>query len=186
MAYVIIGVALLLIVAPIFAILPSARQKEQMRLRKEAMDKGISVELTSIDDPIPHQDKYLSGTGKSLEPVLGVAAYKMTRRKPGEWRLSPPVNWTLERKEETSSDLPGCWHWVQSKPQGLSQELEDFFISSLDTLPDDVVKIQEVNYSLIIFWHERSGAEGLAAVVRFLQGCLAILPHQKQVGSDQI
>ena len=59
MIYLIIGFALLLIIAPIFAILPSARQKEQMNMRRKAMAEGVSVELTSIQDPVPNQDKYI-------------------------------------------------------------------------------------------------------------------------------
>ena len=67
MIYIIIGLVLLLIAAPIIAVLPSKRQKEQMKLRQQAMAQGISVELTSIDDPIPEQKKYITGTGKQLK-----------------------------------------------------------------------------------------------------------------------
>ena len=178
MAYLIIGFVLLLIIAPIFAILPSSRQKEQMRLRKQAMDQGISVELTRIEDPIPRQDKYLSSTGRRLEPVLAVAAYRIARPKPSEWRISPQIKWDLERRAENSAELPGRWHWSKSKPKEISQEFEEFLSRELASLPDDVVKIQEVNYSLIVYWHESSSEQGLVSIIKFLQGALSIYPYK--------
>ena len=178
MAYLIIGFVLLLIIAPIFAILPSSRQKEQMRLRKQAMDQGISVELISIEDPIPRQDKYLSSTGRALEPILAVAAYRIARPKPREWRISPQIEWDLERRAENSAELPDCWHWINSKPKELSQEFEEFLARELTSLPHDVVKIQEVNSSLIVYWHESSSEKGLASIVRFLQGASSIYPYK--------
>lgn len=176
MAYFIIGFVLLLIIAPMFAILPSARQKKQMRFRKEAMGQGIGVELTRIDDPIPDRDKYLSSTGKPLAPILGVAAYSLTRPKSDEWRISPRIDWILERKAEISPDLPGHWHWHKSRPAEMSREFEDFLVRELPSLPGDVVKIQEVNDRLVIYWHELSNEEGFASLVAFLRGCIAISP----------
>ena len=186
MGYLIIGFVLLLIIAPIFAILPSSRQKEQMRLRKQAMDQGISVELTRIEDPIPRQDKYLSSTGKPLEPILSVAAYRIVRPKPREWRISPQIKWVLERRAENSTELPGRWHWGNSKPKEISPEFEEFLSRELASLPDDVVRIQEVNSSLIVYWHESSGEEGLASIVRFLEGALSIYPYKMYDDLDPI
>lgn len=174
MTYLIIGFILLLVIAPLFAILPSARQKEQMKMRREAMDKGISVELTSIQDPVPRQDKYLSNTGKRLEPLLKVAAYRVVRKKPLEWRLSPVIGWGLERGEEPCPGLPEPWRWSQPKPDVLSEEMKVFLARELSSLPDDVVKIDEVNYVLSAYWLEGSGEVGLASIVRFLNGCVAI------------
>lgn len=180
MTYLIIGFILLLIIAPLFAILPSARQKEQMNMRKEAMAKGISVELTSIHDPIPHQEKYISNTGKRLEPILKVAAYRVGRKKPRHWRLSPAIDWELERGEDSSPDLPGTWCWSQAKPDALSKEMGNFLVNEIASLPDDVVKIDEMNYVLSVYWHERSGEAGLSSTVRFLNGCIEIPLHDLQ------
>ncbi|MBQ73653.1 MAG: hypothetical protein CMQ20_01360 [Gammaproteobacteria bacterium] len=177
MIYLIIGFALLLIIAPIFAILPSARQKEQMNMRRKAMAEGVSVELTSIQDPVPNQDKYISNTGKPLEPVLGVVAYRVSRKKPRQWRLAPQIDWVLERGDQHSPDLPGTWCWVQSKPDALPAEMEKFLIRELACIPGDVVRIDEKNYVLSIYWHESSGEEGLASVCRFLSGCIEIPLH---------
>ena len=185
MTYLIIGIILLLIIAPLFAILPSARQKEQMNMRKEAMGKGISVELTGILDPIPHQDKYISNTGKRLEPILKVAAYRVLRKKPRQWRLSSAIDWGLERGEDNAPDLPDTWCWSQAKPDALSKEMVGFLVNEIASLPDDVVKIDEMNYVLSVYWHERSGEAGLASIVRFLNGCVEIPLHNLQGDLDQ-
>ncbi|HCC44491.1 MAG TPA: hypothetical protein DEQ32_08855, partial [Gammaproteobacteria bacterium] len=60
MVYLIIGIVLLIVLVPIFSVLPSARQKQQMMMRQTARAAGVSVDLTIIDDPNPDQDKYLS------------------------------------------------------------------------------------------------------------------------------
>ena len=183
MTYLIIAIALLFVIAPIFAILPSGRQKEQMKLRRSAMSKGISVELTRIQDPNPHQDKYLSNTGKPLDPVLSIAAYRKGRPRPKQWRISPRIDWTLENDEIRSTDLhsselPGNWHWVPSKPSDLSDDFESFLKQELESLPADLVKIDDKNYFLSVYWHESSGDEGLAAIVRFLDACTKQLSYE--------
>ena len=58
MVYLIIGIAILLIIVPIFAVLPSAKQKAQMALRQQAQRAGVNVGLTQINDPQPDQPKY--------------------------------------------------------------------------------------------------------------------------------
>jgi hypothetical protein len=178
MTYLIIGIALLFVIAPIFAILPSRRQKEQMRLRRSAMSKGISVELTRIQDPNPHQDKYLTNTGKPLDPILSVAAYRKVRPRPKQLRISPRIDWTLENGEALSPELPGNWHWKPGKPAGLSDEFESFLGQQLVSLPSDLVKIDEKNYFLSVYWHESSGDEGLSSIVRFLDACTKQLPYK--------
>ena len=104
MVYLIIGVVLLLIIAPIIAVLPSPRQKEQMALRQLAMGLGMNVELTRITDPVPKQDKYISSLGKSLEPILKVIAYRKARKMPAEWRRAAIINWAIERRLASQDD----------------------------------------------------------------------------------
>jgi hypothetical protein len=186
MTYLIIGIAIIFIIAPIFAILPSTKQKSQMKLRQSAMAQGVRVELTTIQDPIPRQDKYLSNTGKPLPPVLSVAAYRKVRPKPAQWRLAPRLDWVVEKREVLSKSLTGNWCWSPEKPSTISDEFESLLRAQLDTLPVDVVKIEEINYFLSVYWHESSGEEGLSAIVRFLDACTALSPNKTvdQPGSD--
>ena len=72
MVYVFILLTLLLIVGPIIAILPTARQKERMKMRMAARAVGVSVELSAINDP---NEKQLGGVieiGRRLSSTLKV------------------------------------------------------------------------------------------------------------------
>ena len=66
MEYLIVAGILLMVVAPIIAVLPSPNQKRKMVLRRAAMNLGITVEITKIDDPHPFQEKYLTNLGLFL------------------------------------------------------------------------------------------------------------------------
>lgn len=177
MIYIIIGLVLLLIAAPFIAVLPSKRQKEQMKLRQLAMAQGISVELTTIDDPIPDQKKYFTGTGKQLKADLPIAAYRIVRQQDRDWRREPEANWSLERRAEAQdTGLPGTWCWLQDKPDNLSPEFIRYLTDTVSRLPEDVVRIEEAGRVISVYWHERSEETGLQSIVEFLTGCLAIKP----------
>ena len=100
MVYLIGLFVLLMIAAPIIAILPSAEQKAQMEKRKLAMASNVRVEFTHIDDPDPDPQKYLSNTGVPLERRLAVKAYRLSLRRPAHWRETPSNNWDLYTKCE--------------------------------------------------------------------------------------
>ena len=78
MTYLLIGLVLVLIIAPIVSILPSRSQKQIMQIRQTMMGRGVSIELTEIDDPEPNQAKYQTSTGRQLAAKLKVTMYKKT------------------------------------------------------------------------------------------------------------
>lgn len=183
--YVFIGLVLLLIIGPIIAVLPSPRQKEQMDLRHLAKGLGINIELTSITDPVPKQDKYISSLGKSLEPILKVIAYRKARKMPEEWRRATIVNWAIERRlESVDDDLPGNWCWVEGGPATLPMEFFTQLGAALAVLPDDVERVDEMNRVLSVYWHERGDAVAVRCIDQFLDSCAALLNAPPGVGSD--
>ena len=105
MVYVLIGVILIVVIVPIISVLPSARQKEQMQMRMIARAAGVSVELTSIDDPNPKQGKYIAYTGKPIPPVLKVVAYRLQRKRARDWRHLPKVSWCMFRGLDNNLSL---------------------------------------------------------------------------------
>ncbi len=184
MTYLIIGFVLLMVIAPIFAILPSARQKEQMKLRKLAMGQGIGVGLTTITDPIPKQDKYLSSTGQPLDPILSVAAYRLARPASRGWKKAESVDWSVERRADPTGGLPQTWHWAGAKPALMSPDFDYFLVRELPLLPAEVVKIEEKNNVVTVYWHERSGEAGLGLIIGFLQRCTEIPTRVESIDSD--
>ena len=169
MVYVIIGIALLLIAVPIVAVLPNARQKAQMIMRKKARDEGISVELTTIVDPHPKQDKYTGNTGKAIDPKLKVAAYRVQRRRERDWRELPKADWCWVK---TNAD---GWHWSE-KPESLSDEVTRWLDLNIRTLPDDVEQVEEMSYNISVYWHERNPGDE-QQVFEFLKECIDLSPH---------
>ena len=185
MVYLVIGLVLLMIIGPIIAVLPSPRQKEQMALRQLAMRLGINVELTTITDPVPKQDKYISSLGKPLDPILKVIAYRKARKMPVEWRRATIVNWTIERRVESEDDdLPDNWCWVDERPATLQKEFVTHLGTALAELPDDVARVDEMNRILSVYWHERHDAAAVHRIDQFLDSCAALLNAAYGVDSD--
>lgn len=171
MAYIIITLVLLVIIVPILSVLPSARQKEQMVMRQVARNAGVQVELTSITDPNPKQDKYISHIGKQLDPILKVVAWRVQRKREGGWRQLPAVDWCLQK------NLDGTWareHWPADT---MSEELVEYLNETIEQLPDDVEQVEENTYNLTVYWHERTkGSE--QQVIDFLKNCVALPLHR--------
>jgi hypothetical protein len=155
-----------------------------MKFRKIAMGRGISVEMSRIQDPVPKQDKYLSNTGQPLDPVLSIMAYKLARPRQKELRLNPRIDWILSRTGKNSQELPLTWEWGDGKPELMSEKFLSLLQQALGDLPDDVVKIQELNQVLTVFWHERSGEKGLTLVAEFLERCTALSPGGRAADSE--
>ncbi len=177
MAYVIIAVVLIVIIVPIIAVLPSARQKAQMRMRKVAMAAGVSVDITTIDDPNPEQEKYIShNTGKALPTKLNVIAYRLQRRRDRDWRQRPKVSWVLERKQKAGDDMMGEFTVTDMTRQHISPEMIAFLNDSISALPADVEKVEEIAYNICIYWHEREeGSE--EQVISFLKSASEVSLH---------
>lgn len=167
MVYALIAVVMIIIIVPIFNLLPSARQKEQMAIRMAARAAGVVVELTSIDDPNPKQDKYVSHIGKALPAVLKVAAYRLQRKRPSDWRRRPVANWCMQK------DLDGNWHWAAPPHESIDPALLDWIETEVTMLPADVQQVEEDTFTITIYWHEREkGSQD--KVFDFLKACAAM------------
>lgn len=148
MVYVLIGAILIAIFVPIISVLPTAKQKERMRMRMVARAAGVSVELTSIDDPNPKQDKYIAHTGKRIPSVLKVVAYRLPRKRASDWRHLPKVSWCMVK------DLENNWHWKSRLHVEMNKQLAGWLQSAALNLPNDVVQIEEDSYNICVYWHE--------------------------------
>lgn len=173
MTYLLIGLALCTIMGPAFMLLPSKRQKAQMALRSKARAEGLQVELTRIDDPDPEPGKYTSLTGKPLHPILKCVAYRIPRKRFTDRRARSIVNWKVVKKRGVSNDfLPSDWQWLETAWETLSLPLRTVIAEGLPMLPLDVVAIEEKNFQVSVFWHERGGETDLANMVQFLKAVI--------------
>ncbi len=175
MVYLGIALLLLVIIAPIFSLLPSARQKEQMGLRRTAMADGFRVDLTQIDDPDADPTAYLSNTGKPLPRIIKVAAYRLPRRRPDNWRSLPRINWQIARRAGTSSvELPDGWVHLQPLHLATSAALKAFFQNAVAHLPDDVIMVEEDTFVVSVYWREKGGEDALSGVMAFVHECVQV------------
>ena len=172
MEYLIIVGILLMVVAPVIAVLPNPSQRKKMALRKAAMSLGINVEITSIDDPDPLQAKYLSSSGKRLPSILKVVAYRVHCVRPMEWNDPRRRNWVIERRlDNEEGELPGAWRWRGEPPPELSEKLLSFIILNLESLPQDVIRVDECSRIISIYWQELGDEQGLQTIHYFLENC---------------
>ena len=172
MVYLIIVFAILLIAAPIMAVLPSKRDKERMKKRQTAMRAGISVEMAIIDDPDPDPQKYLSTTGKPIPRKLSVAAYRIQRAKPKNRMANETPVWVaLRYKDRHRTKLSRHWYWQGAAPEPEISLISEYLVRQLDRLPPDAVKVEEKNYFISSYWHEDGEVQ---EVIDFLKRCAAV------------
>lgn len=191
MVYVIIVLALLFIIVPIVAVLPSVRQKEQMVMRKVARQAGVIVDLATIDDPNPRQEKYISATGRPVPPNLKVIAYRLHRQRERTQREQPRLTWCIQKREASQQpvgarDVPkeggSYWHWVTG-PVEKRPLLRDWVEAAVGDLPHDVEQVEESNQLISVYWHEReNGSE--SAVIDFLKQCASLPLSQADADPD--
>lgn len=185
MVYLGIAFVVLLIIAPIIALIPSARQKEQMALRRAARERGLRPELTTIDDPNPDADQYRSVTGKALPAKLRCIAYRCPRSRPDNWRSLPAIEWSVVRAGGSDDALPVGWRWEVALPEAASDELRSALTSGLASMPDDVIKVDESHYTLSVYWREKGGMDAFEQIARILTGLAAVEPHAPRPLDDR-
>ncbi len=169
MIWLLIVFILALVVGPILYLMPSPRQKEQIAFRNEARSRGISVKISTIEDPHPQLNNYLSATGKSLQPVINCIAYSMSRKKPVHWQSLEVIEWKLIKAQEVRSET-GSYGWVLEAPGAqLPEVLQQALAREQKWLPEDAIVVTETNYVVSVYWHERGGAKALQGVCTFLE-----------------
>jgi hypothetical protein len=150
------------------------------------MSHGFSVELTRIEDPDPDPEKYVSNTGKPLERVMNVIAYRLARKRPSDWRKLPQVNWcVVRRRESRSPGLPAGWAWDGDVDKRMSAGLRDFLRDRLGQIPSDVVRVEEVGYLISAYWNERGGEQAVDAIVAFVSDCAGVTPWSDDFADDR-
>ncbi len=170
MTYLIIALVLLAIIAPIVRVLPSKEQKDRMVKRRLAMTEGIGVEMIKIEDPDPDPKKYRSSTGKALERELSVVAYRLNRGRGGKKQDIAP--WCL-LKHASKGRVPfvGDWYWASPGSALVAGELSNHLSAEVAQLPQDVVRIEEKNQFVSLYWHERGE---VSEVIDFLKRTILV------------
>lgn len=172
MTYFFIGLAVLLVVVPIISILPNQKQRAVMKTRNSAMSRGIGVELTSIPDHAAEAIKRVSGSGRSIAPVLKVAAYRRYRKRPQSRHDLPAISWSLLRVSKGDDTLPAHWRWLEQPGLEDPEPLKLFLAGKLKQLPESVVLVTEKNRAVSVHWNENGEEHHAEAIFSFLDDCI--------------
>jgi hypothetical protein len=157
MAAAIIVMAITLIVGSMLWVLPSPKERRQMRLRQLAMDKGLRVQLTRIKD--------MGSPGKMLDCVayrLSEGAHKSDRQ-----------NWKLFRTtEEWRMDING-WSFGKTLKKENFPDIEAIK-DCVTQLPEDCVVVESTKYAVSIYWNEQGDENTLVDIEEVLKKLLAL------------
>ena len=181
MSYLIIILILFFVVAPIVAILPSKRQKQQMAFRQSARAAGVSVALVNIEDPDSDRDKYLSATGRPLPRDLACVAYRRPRKKVISQIPLPVPSWRVSRDKSLDNQLT----WIETDTGDIDPIFLQFIESHLSDLPADVIRLDETAGLVSVYWHERSDEQGLAKLLGFLNEVVTLSPCLQKDSSSE-
>ncbi|ARN75673.1 hypothetical protein [Oceanicoccus sagamiensis] len=140
MSYLVIALVVVMVISPIFWIMPSPKQKRQMQLRQRAMSVGFLVKLA--DMPQTHRAQV-----RKEKPEQGVVY-----RLPWEVKRKHPegVDCLLMRNpsEEAGPALTG-----------FAEQLQQQMRACLDDLPDSVQALEYAQPGFAIYWREQGNAE---------------------------
>ncbi|MCZ6644547.1 MAG: hypothetical protein O7G86_02950 [Gammaproteobacteria bacterium] len=155
MAWIIIGLVLLVAFGPVFWLLPSKRDKRLSALRQAARLAGLTVELRHLPKLNPEPEERVSAGGKVREPVIDCAAYSwnMTRKL----RVLPELR--LLRGTLGTTALPG---WVFDPKRKPRRDHVDLLLETLasfiETLPEDALGFEVSERQLVCYWQESPGS----------------------------
>lgn len=185
MVYLGIALVIALLVAPIIALRPSGRQREQMALRQAARARGLRTELVTIEDPDPDPDSYRSVTGKALAREIKCIAYRRSRRRPSDTRRLPALAWAVGRNTGATDGPLSGWRWETPLPEFASDELRAAIPHALESMPDDVIRVDEEYADVSAYWRERGGMEAFEQIADALDALAAATPLQPGTGEER-
>jgi len=182
MAYWIIALIVLFILAPMIRLWPSAKDRQAMEGRRVAMRRGVGVELTQILDPVPIQDKYKTPSGMPIEPKLSVVAFRARHGQLVDDK-NRPCDWFAERVGESPSPLAKkkgvkradwmVWFEEQRMPESKAEEkLVDEVLSVVVAAPKSVVSMDWQNRALSAYWVENGRSEEVEMICDQLESLL--------------
>ena len=171
MVYLFIGLVLMMLIAPIVSILPGKSQKQIMAVRRAAMARGISVELTTIDDPSPDQDKYRTSTGRALPAKLQVAAYKGLSRLNSSSATLPAFQ--VQRTPDQDPSSPDAFHSITDA--SLPEACRTFLAQYASALPTTVQQIIWDGRQLNVYWVEQPDHQMGEKIFTFIEEGLQCL-----------
>jgi len=136
---------------------PSAREKQQMKLREQARKEGMQVQMVKVKDPDHPLDEKRCLAYRLVIPQINgkVTSWTCTKYKSNSeynWRIKPAV--------------------IQAK-----QHLFEQFLILLNNFPDDCFKIERNNSTVSAYWLEQGALEAVTQMHADLGALAEINTH---------
>lgn len=136
-----IAIVVMLMLSPVFWIMPSPAQKRQMQLRQKAMSLGFIVKITDL----PQQYRAKVRKEKVEQGVVYRLPWGVKRKHPGG------IEYLLIR------DSDETLLWVDSSSFG--RQMYSLMQNTLQQLPNSVVALEYAAPGLAVYWREHGHAE---------------------------
>jgi len=152
MSVIIIVLVVCLVLGSMLWVLPSAKERQQMTLRRQAMRLGLQVQLSKLDDPNNPSDK------------IPCIAYRLPHNQVAKASKS----WLLYGKNIARNADSGGWGfaWRAVKPQASYLEK---LTPLLARLPDDAVALEFTPGAASLYWRERGQSEDVETIYQVLR-----------------
>lgn len=190
MTWVIVSLALIGVIGPLFWLLPSKRQRQVAALRTAARRSGLVVELASVPNLHAKPHERVSAGGVPKEAKLLCAAYRWPLPKP-----SPTAPRLLLLKGSASqgasadagfAPIPGWWLWKPPPNAPKSPAYWQRAGAIADELPGGCVAVEVDSVQTAWYGRERLGdlaADAVAAAIQRGLADLAALQADSEVAA---
>ena len=183
MTWIVIALVLLMAFGPVLWLVPSKRDRRLARLRTEARQEGLSVEIRQIPKTNPSAAERVSAGGEIRDPVRTCAAYVLTLQH--KLRYLPSGR---RRYADGASEGPFP-HWIFApKPEQSASGgsyLEDMLRAvtpTLQAVAPDVIGFEVGNRTLLFYYRENADSgltvAGLATEMRGIESRLRALEEK--------
>lgn len=171
---IIIGL-MLLVIMPIFWVLPTAKQRQESRLRQHASQLDLHVSLAQLPQLHARPEDRVDSAGRQLAPVIHCGRYALIvdDKSPTEALLS---SWRLRRSATVVGGLLADerlsgWYLV-SQPWTLSDVAVKPIVDCLERLPKSALMLESAPPELAVYWLETGTTEIVEALADSLQSLI--------------
>lgn len=152
MSILVIVLAVCLVLGSMLWVLPSAKERQQMVLRRQAMRMGIQVQLSKLEDPSNPFEK------------IHCVAYRLPHRQVEKGAKS----WLLYGKTITRNPEIGGWGFGARAPRPETRYLEGLK-PLLARLPEDAIALELTPGAVSVYWREKGQSEDVETIFQVLE-----------------
>ncbi len=157
MSLLIIVLAITFIIGSMMWVLPSPRERHQMKLRQKAFRAGLRVQITKFNF-------------KNIQEPINCIAYSL----PFSREKKPQKTWEYYNKAIKHEDNHSIWQSeINQLNYANNEPLNNIELQYLDDilvkLPKDWLAVTQQLDSVVLYWQERGDEESVTQIVEILQ-----------------